>query len=92
MLYILNGFPFFSKLFTMSSQSLYDLLFIFSGIRYRLAGNNVSTRYFAYGRAEISIGGQWGSVCDAYFDQAEAAVFCRSIGYSDGEVRLSMTQ
>ncbi|XP_071095519.1 uncharacterized protein [Haliotis cracherodii] len=37
-----------------------------------------------YGRVEMSVGGVWGTVCDRYFDNREAGVFCRQMGYKDG--------
>ncbi|KAL4227454.1 scavenger receptor [Mactra antiquata] len=51
-----------------------------TGIEYRLSGGGAN-----YGRVEISVGGKWGTVCDQSWDNREAGVFCRQLGFTDGE-------
>ncbi|XP_046574468.1 LOW QUALITY PROTEIN: deleted in malignant brain tumors 1 protein-like [Haliotis rubra] len=51
-----------------------------SGIEYRVAGTGLDF----FGRAEIRIGGVWGTICDNYWDAKEANVFCRQLNFSDG--------
>lgn len=62
----------------------YDIAAVYcyntSGIEYRLANGGDH-----YGRVEISVAGQWGTVCDKYFDRKEAGVFCRQKNFTDGE-------
>ncbi|XP_041375843.1 deleted in malignant brain tumors 1 protein-like [Gigantopelta aegis] len=49
-------------------------------IKYRLAGGDNSS----YGRVEVNVDGVWGSVCDQLWDDREAGVLCRQLGFHDG--------
>lgn len=45
----------------------------------RLAGNK-TTRYAIFGRLEVYHHGEWGTVCNNGFDNADAKVACKQFG------------
>lgn len=56
----------------------------------RLVRGTVADLTFTSGRLEVYALGQWGTVCDDYFDHIDADVACKQLGFAEAiSFRLS---
>ena len=65
-------------------KSFMDLLYIcFTEPAFRLSDSE--GKGTNYGIVEVSVDGEWGTICDINWDDKDARVFCRMLGYADGQ-------
>ena len=62
-------------------NSLITGTFVTTGVQYRLMNGDRSLE----GRVEIQHDGMWGGVCDSGWDDDDANVICRQLGYYGGD-------
>ena len=55
-----------------------------TGVKYRLAGGGRN-----HGRVEVAYDGVWGTVCNWFWSSQEARIFCRQLGFKDGQALRS---
>ena len=56
-------------------------MFVAGPVSVRLVSDSGRTTDLSAGRLEIFLNGQWGTVCDDFFDINDANVACRQLGF-----------
>lgn len=44
----------------------------------RLAGSD----FARHGRVEVCVNGSWGTICETFWDNVDASVICKQLGFS----------